>query len=294
MIKWLKVFTIIAATLLLSGCGAEKKEVAMDHRNMTSEEMMHVDHVGDSGASQGVAPSPRHQERVEINNNWKIIHAWVVYPQVSTPAPVVLVIHENKWLNDWARQMADDIAAQWYIAIAPDLLSSFSEDKKRTSDFATEDEATKALYTLQPEQVMSDLKAVEAYADTIKAANGKIVSAGFCWGGSQSFRYATVSTWLDHAFVFYGSAPEDWSLFAGITAPVTAYYGGDDARINATIPKTESDMKLYNKPFTYEMYSGAWHAFMRNALSPDASQANKEAREKAFADMLLKLQELQK
>lgn len=260
---------------------------------MTDEAAMHMDHTWDKISSTWINDSPRHQERVEIDNSGKTIYARVVYPEVKEPAPVVLVIHENKGLNDWARQMADDIAAQWYIAIAPDLLSSYSDQYKKTSDFATEDAATEALYTLQPENVMSDLKAVEMYADTIKASNGKLVSAGFCWGGSQSFRYATASTWLDHAFVFYGSAPEDGSLFASITAPVTAYYGWDDARINATIPTTEEFMKQFDKPFMYEMYSGAWHAFMRNALSPDASEPNKEAREKAFANMLEVLQTLQ-
>ena len=294
MSKIAKLFAVVSLTLVLTWCTTVKKETPMDHSTMTSEEMMHMDHKWDTGNATWIAPSPRHQERVEINNNWKIIYTWVVYPQVSRPAPVVLVIHENKWLNDWARQMADDIAAQWYIAIAPDLLSSFSGDKKRTSDFATEDDATKALYTLKPEDVMSDLKAVEAYADSIQASNGKIASAWFCWGGSQSFRYATASSGVDHTFVFYGSAPEDWTLFSNITAPVTAYYGWDDVRINWTIAKTETSMKQYNKPYTYEIYPGAWHAFMRNALAADATQANKDARERAFANMLIKLQELNK
>ncbi len=294
MSKSIKLFAILSATIFLSWCTIFKKEVVMDHSNMTSEEMMHMDHTWDTTPSSWLSTSPRHQERVEINNSGKIIYTRVVYPQVSKPAPVVLVIHENKWLTDWARQMADDIAAQWYIAIAPDLLSSFSGDKKRTTDFASEDEATKALYTLSPETVMSDLKAVQAYADTITSSNGKTASVWFCWGGSQSFRYATASSGLDHAFVFYGSAPEDTNTFKNITAPVTAYYGWDDVRINGTIEKTEKWMQQYNKPYTYEIYAGAWHAFMRNALNPDASQANKDARTRAFQDMLVKLQSLNK
>lgn len=127
-----------------------------------------------------LAQSPRHQERVEINNSGKIIYARVVYPETKNPAPVVLVIHENKGLNDWARQMADDLAAEGYIAIAPDLLSSFTGDKLRTSDFASEDDATKALYMLSPDTVISDLQAVYNYAIKLPASNGKAVSAGFC------------------------------------------------------------------------------------------------------------------
>lgn len=280
MFQSLKFIFILSTILILSWCGLEKKEITITQPE-TSE-------------PSWISASPRHQEWVEIDNNWKTIYAWVVYPEVANPAPVVLLIHENKWLNDWARQMADDLAAQWYIVIAPDLLSSISADKKMTSDFATEDEATKALYTLTPEGVMSDLKAVESYADTIQGANGKIASVWFCWGGSQSFRYATASSGIDHTFVFYGSAPEDSDIFANISAPVTAYYGWDDERINSTINNTETNMNEYNKTYTYDIYPGAWHAFMRNALAPDASQANKDAREKAFWDMLLKLQDLRK
>lgn len=254
--------------------------------------MADMDHGSDTGTVVKLGDSPRHQEWVEIDNNGKTIYAWVVYPEVDAPAPVVLVIHENKWLTDWVRQMADDIAAQWYIAVAPDLLSSFSKDKLRTSDFATEDEATQALYALKPDDVMSDLQAVQTYADTIAASNGKIASVGFCRWGSQSFRYATVASGLDQAFVFYGTAPEEADIYDGIIAPVTAYYGWDDARVNATIDQTVDYMEQYNKPFRYEVYTGAGHAFMKNATIEGATQPNIDAREQAFADMLIQLKSL--
>ena len=229
---------------------------------------------------------------MQINNSGKIIYTWIVYPEVQEKATVVLVIHENKGLNDWARQMADDIAAQGYIAVAPDLLSSFSNEKKRTSDFTSEDEATKALYTISSGAVVSDLNAVYAYANKLSAANGKVVSAGFCRGGSQSFLYATANPELDRSFVFYGTAPENTGLFASIVSPVIAYYGGDDARVNATISGTQQAMKDLGKEFDFRIYSGAGHAFMRSAVMPDAKQANVDARIQAFASMLDELKSL--
>ena len=236
--------------------------------------------------------SPRHQEWVTINNDWKDIYTWVVYPEVESPAPVVLVIHENKWLNDWARQMADDIAAAWYIAVAPDLLSSFSEDKTRTSDFETPDDATQALYTLTPEGIMNDLESVYAYASDLEAANGNIVSAGFCRGWSQSFRYAATNPELAKSFVFYGTAPKEEEVYANIQTPVVAYYGGDDERVNATIEQTQEYMTENNNEYSYEIYEGAGHAFMRLALSDDASEANMDARKMAFDNMIKEIQEL--
>lgn len=246
----------------------------------------------DNGEKEVLGTSPRHQEWVTVNNDGKDIYSWVVYPEVDTPAPVVIVIHENKWLNDWARQMADDIAAQGYIAVAPDLLSSFSDEKTRTSDFETPDDATQALYTLEPDDIMSDLQAVYDYANTLEAANGNIASAWFCRGWSQSFRYATANSELDKSFVFYGTAPEEEEVYTNIEVPVIAFYGGDDARVNATIEQTETYMTENNNAFSYEIYEWAGHAFMRSALSENAEQANIDAREQAFARMLEELKEL--
>ena len=246
-----------------------------------------------ANAKDALSDSPRHQEWVEINHDGKTLYTRVVYPQVSTPAPVVLVIHENKGLTDWVRQMADDIAAEWYIAVAPDLLSSFSDDKKRTADFATEDDATQALYTLDASGVMNDLQAVYAYANTLDAGNGKMASVWFCWWWSQSFRYATANPDLDVAFVFYGTAPEEETVYSYIQAPVLAFYGGDDERINATIEQTQSYMDQYDKPYNYEIYDGAGHAFMRRAVEDNPSQANIDARAQAFARMLEELKKLE-
>jgi len=230
---------------------------------------------------------------VEVDNNGKNIFSRVVYPEIDTPAPVVLVLHENNWLTDRVRQMADDIAAQGYIAVAPDLLSSFSEDRTRTSDFETEDEATQALYTLDDETIMSDVQAVYTYAMNLDAANNISASVWFCRGGSQSFRFATTNSDIDTSFVFYGTAPEEEEVYANIDVPVVAFYGWNDARVNATIEQTEEFMNENNNTFEYEIYEGAWHAFMRNAVSEWAKEADTSAREQAFASMLETLETLQ-
>lgn len=124
-----------------------------------------------------LSSSPRHQEWIEVENNGKKIQTWVVYPQKSEKSKVVLLIHENRGLNDWVRNLADQVASEGHIAVAPDLLSGYSDTYKRTTDFPTEDAAIKALGTLDPASVTSDIQAVAKYAKTISASNGKIVAA---------------------------------------------------------------------------------------------------------------------
>ena len=229
--------------------------------------------------------SPRHQEWVEIDNNGKTIHAFVVYPESSAPAPVVLVIHENRGLNDWARGLADQVAEAGYIAVAPDLLSGYSETMTRTSDFPDDDARTAAISDLSADQVQSDLQAVADYAARIPASNGALASAGFCWGGAQSFKLATVRNDLDAALVFYGTGPEDTAAYNTITAPVFGFYGGADERVNATIDESEAAMTAAGKSYDYEIYDGAGHAFMRSGEDPAGDPANVSARNAAWERM---------
>lgn len=229
--------------------------------------------------------SPRHQEWVEMKNGTKTIYVWVVYPETSEKRPVVILIHENKGLNDWARGMADQVAEAGYIAVAPDLLSGFSDTIKRTSDFPDADAATKAISQLKPESVMSDLQAVADWSKGMKAGNGKLVSAGFCWGGSKSFAFATERKDLAAAMIFYGTGPTEETAYKTISAPVFGFYGGADARVNATIEKSAENMASAGKIFDYEIYNGAGHAFMRSGEDPKGDQANVAARNAAWAKM---------
>src|SRR5437899_3130465 len=215
-------------------------------------------------AKQKLEKSPRHGEWVQIKHDNRTVQAFVVYPETKQKAPVVIVIHEIFGMTDWVQTVADQLAASGYIAIAPDLLSGMGPGGGRSDAFQG-GAAREAVSKLDANQVTADLNAVADYAKKIPAANGKIAVSGFCWGGTQSFRFATNRKDLSAAFVFYGSGPDN---IAAITAPVFGFYAGEDARIGATIPATEAAMKAAGKKFDPVTYAGAGHGFMRAGEDP--------------------------
>ncbi len=226
--------------------------------------------------------SPRHHEWVTVEHDGREVYNFVAYPETSENVPVMIVIHENRGLTDWVRSFADQMAKAGYIAIAPDLLSGFDENHERTSDFETSDAARDALYQLDPDQITADLMAVQSYAEGMDAGNGTIVVGGFCWGGSQTFRYATNADGLDAAMVFYGSPPSEEAAYADISVPVYGFYGEDDQRINSTISEADNLMRENGNTYNYVIYDGAGHAFMRRGDDPNGSEANKTARDKSW------------
>ncbi len=265
----------------MASCSAGKNHSEGDehglHNGNDSEESVAV-------AKKMLSDSPRHQEWVEIDNNGKTIHAFVVYPEQSENTSAVVMIHENKWLNDWARNMADQLAAEGTIVIAPDLLSSFSDEISKTSDFESPDDATKALSSLDQEDISSDLDAVAQYAESLDSFNGNLLSAGFCWGWAQSFRLATWDN-FKASLVFYGNAPKEEEFFADIKTPVYGFYAENDNRINATIEDTETFMQDNGHSYEYEIYDDVWHAFMREADVDSDNIAANQAKTAAFDRM---------
>lgn len=233
-------------------------------------------------ALEKLEDSPRHHEWVQVEYDDRQVHSFVAYPETSEEVPVMIVIHENRGLTDWVRSFADQVAEAGYIAIAPDLLSGFDEVHERTSDFETSDAARDALYQLDPDQITTDLKTIQEFASSLSATNGQVVVSGFCWGGSQTFRYVTNASGLEAAFVFYGSAPDDKETYASINTPVYGFYGENDERINSTIPETEKLMEEHNNLYDYVIYEGAGHAYMRSGDDPDGSEANKSARDQSW------------
>ena len=234
--------------------------------------------------------SPRHREWVSVKYGDRTVQAFVVYPEVKDKAPVVLLIHEIFGLSDWAREMADEVAAQGYIAVAPDLLSGYGPKGGGSSDFPDQDATVKGVFALKPEGVTADLDAVADYAKKLPAANGKLAVAGFCWGGGKSFAFAAHRKDLSAAFVFYGPGPADVS---SVTAPVYGFYAGNDARIGATVPATTAAMKAARKFYEPVTYDGAGHGFMRAGEDPTNTVAgNKTAREQGFARLVKLLHEL--
>ena len=232
--------------------------------------------------SERLEKSPRHQEWAAIKNGEKSIHSFVVYPEKKEKATTVIVIHENKGLTDWVRTVADQLAEAGYLAVAPDLLSGMGPKGGKTSDFPSADAATEAISKVSPEQATADLNAVADYATKLPASNGKLAVSGFCWGGGQSFRFATNRPDLKAAFVFYGTFKYTNEDLKRIACPVYGFYGSNDARINATLPETEKLMKELGKTFEQVMYEGADHGFMRKGEEPGASGANKKARDAAW------------
>lgn len=226
--------------------------------------------------------SPRHHEWVEIEaGEGRKIRCWLVYPEVSEKVPAVVVIHENRGLNDWARSVTDQVAEAGYVAIAPDLLSGTGPDGGGTESFANSDAARDGIYKLSREQVQSDLDAVVEYAGQLSAVDGKVAVAGFCWGGGQTFAYATHNPDIAAACVFYGPAPAEDAL-KNIKAPVYGFYGGNDFRISGQVPEVEQKMQELGKQYEPVVYEEAGHGFMRSGEGPNASEADRQAREEAW------------
>ena len=227
--------------------------------------------------------SPRHHEYVSLKHGDRTVKAFVVYPEVKTKAPVVILIHEIFGLSDWAREMADELAAQGFIVVAPDLLSGFGPNGGGSDAFPSQDATIQAVSALDPAVVNDDLDAAADYGKHLPAANGKLAITGFCWGGGKSFAFATHRHDLSAAFVFYGPGPSD---VTAITAPVYGFYAGNDARIGATLPATTAAMKAAGKKYEPVTYEGAGHGFMRAGEAPDANPANQAARQQAFARLV--------
>ncbi len=234
--------------------------------------------------------SPRHGEWVKIKHGDREVNCFITYPEVKDKATAVVVIHEIFGLTDWARSVTDELAEAGYIAIAPDLLS--------TTNGGTEElvksggNVGKAIQALPPDQITADLNAVAEYVAKLPSCNGKVVVGGFCWGGGQSFRFATNNKDIKAAFVFYGTPPNQADDIARINCPVHGFYAGNDARVTATVPKATELMSAAKKTYEPVTYDGAGHGFMRAGEAPDANAANKKARDESWArwkDLLNKI-----
>lgn len=229
-------------------------------------------------AKARLAKSPRHQEWVKVKHGNREVNSFVVYPEVKTKATAVVVIHEINGLTDWVQSLTDQLAEAGYVAIAPDLLSGMGPSGGGTSSFTERNAVGQAIRDLPPDQVTADLNAVADHVSKLPASNGKVAVGGFCWGGGQTFRYTTNNPNIKAAFVFYGPTPStaegpDKAALERIKAPVYGFYAGNDARINAALPKTTELMKELGKTFDVVVYEGAGHGFMRAGEAPEPKAA---------------------
>lgn len=237
---------------------------------------------GQGFAVEALEKSPRHHEWAVVEHDARKLHCFLAFPEKSEKAAAVLVIHENRGLTDWVRSLADQLAAEGYLAVAPDLLSGMAPGGGKTSDFKSQDGATQAIYALKPDQVAADLTAAADYAQKLPAASGKLMVCGFCWGGGQSFRFATHRDDLAAAFVFYGMGVDQAEAVGKIKCPVYGFYAANDARINATLDKTAGLMQAAGKTYEKVIYDGGGHGFMRAGDDPAGSSGNKQARDAAW------------
>src|SRR6266403_2908724 len=196
----------LAALFSLIG-GAAAQEIDSHHHMSADPTMMMADEtITQDWAEDRLAKSPRHREWVKVKNGNREVNSFVVYPETNKKATAVVVIHEIFGMSDWVQQLTDELAEAGYIAIAPDLLSGMGPKGGGTSDFDS-NSVRQAIGSLPPAQITADLNAVADYVSKLPGANGSVVVAGFCWGGSQTFSFATNRASLKAAFVFYGSPP---------------------------------------------------------------------------------------
>jgi len=237
---------------------------------------------GEEQAKDALNRSPRHGEWVDIAVTGEAapIRAFVAYPERRDKAGVVIVIHEIYGLTDWIRGVADQLAEDGFIAIAPDLICGKGPNGGCTDSAASRDDVVKMVRGLTPAEVVARLNAVRDYGSKLPAANGKTAAVGYCWGGSTSFNYATAQPGLNAAVVYYGGSPSNATALASIAAPVLGLYGGDDARVNATIEPAAAEMRKLGKVYETHIYDGAGHGFLRAQSGRDG--ANLRATEQAW------------
>jgi carboxymethylenebutenolidase len=234
----------------------------------------------EAGAKGALEKSPRHGEFVDVQvPGMKVpLKTFVVYPERKDNAPVVIVIHEIFGLTDWVRSVADQLAADGFIAIAPDLLSGRGPDGGGTESISGE-KVRDLVRGLKPDEVVTRLNAVRDYGMKLPASNKKTATIGFCWGGMMSFHYATAQPGLGAAVVYYGTSPEHDAAYGKVKAPVLGVYGSDDQRVNATIPKAKEQMTKQKKSYDARIYEGAGHGFLR---AQDGREANAKAAREAW------------
>jgi carboxymethylenebutenolidase len=217
---------------------------------------------GAAEAQARIAASPRHAEWVMVRTGPQdSVRAWVVYPQRSERAPVVLVVHEIFGVSHWIRAVADQLAADGFIAITPDLLTM--RNIPAGADGAPDPETARTeIRTLQPDDIHRQLRAVAEYGMGLPAALPRYGIVGFCWGGTVAFQHAAESPALGASVAYYGTSPAA-GVLQRVRAPVLGLYGEDDARVNTTIPAAEQALRARGHNFEHHIFPGAGHGFLR-------------------------------
>lgn len=243
----------------------------------------------EGGAKAALEKSPRHGEYVDIvvEQGKPPMKAYVVYPEVKENAPVVVVIQEIFGLSDWLKATTDALAAEGFIAIAPDLVSG--PLGPGTDQLGSRDAVTQAVRKLKQPEVLAALDKTVAYGTGLPSATKRFGVVGFCWGGGIAFQYAIHNPDLSAAVAYYGTNPHDPADIEKIKAPISGHFGGDDARVTSTVAPAVEAMKKAGKAYTPHIYDGAGHGFLRQQDGRDG--ANLKAAQQAWPETIRFLKE---
>ncbi len=282
----------------------------MSHGPMASMDDMSQDLTLPASAATAaarLAASPRHGEWVKFPSaagSSDSIMAWIVYPASREKAPVVVVVHEIFGLSSWVRAVADQVAADGFIAIAPDFLSRV---RGGPSSVELPSDTARALISgVNAAERNRVIAAAANYAMMQPAATQKYGVIGYCWGGQTTFYHATNGglKGFSGGVAFYGlgymaggtpatattaavPASPDADSLAKINVPVMLLNGTGDARISAAMPALDSIMKKLGKDYTGINYEGAIHGFLRaqnDPRSPRAASGTRAAETQADVD----------
>lgn len=211
------------------------------------------------------------------------MRGYLVRPAKATkPPPAVMVIHENRGLNEHIRDIARRIALENYVALAPDFLSPAGGTP------ADEDAARAAIGNLDMKQTIANAVATVEYLRQNKLTTGRVGTIGFCWGGGLVNQTAIhAGTDLAAGVSYYGPAPNPTDA-TKIKAPMLLHYAGLDERINAGVPAYEAALQAAKVPYTAHVYPGVNHAFNNDT---SAARYDKAAAELAWNRTLAFLDE---
>lgn len=208
-----------------------------------------------------LASSKLHKEFVDIPMDHVKLHTWVEYPEGDGKAPIVIVMQHAPGMDEWQRSLADQLALEGFIAIAPDLNSGLGPNGGNFDSFVDADSVSRAIARLNEKDILDRYIAARNWGMKLARASGKSASIGFCMGGGNSFRLAAEVPELNAAVSYYGNPSKDFN-FSKIHAPVLAFYGEEDARVTSTLPATQAAMKENGKSFEAHNYPHTTHGFV--------------------------------
>jgi carboxymethylenebutenolidase len=180
---------------------------------------------------------------------------------MDSKVPTVLVVHENRGLNPYVRDVARRLAKQGFIAFAPDALFPLGGYPGNDDDGPT------IQRSMDREKIDQDFIAVASYLNKHAESNGKIGVVGFCFGGYVSnMLAATAPELIDAAVPFYGT-PANGDLVKNVKAPIMLQFAENDKRVNATWPDYEAILKANNVNYTAHFYPATQHGFHNDSTS---------------------------